>query len=180
MISSLTGFGPVKRARFVLALVAAFIAGCSDDVPTADATVDAAADVDLTVHCDADLPADASSPEPTFANVRSFFLRRCAAGAACHGPGGQGGLALTGASLHADLVGHPSRMFPVLPRVAPGNPDRSFLWLKVTGCFAQLPGCRAPGGTCGDPMPTLSPISEGFSLPEAAVVRAWIVAGAPP
>lgn len=167
--------------------LAASVAGCSDPTPTppVDATVDthdATADVplDLTVRCDVEFPADASTAAPTFANVRSFFMRRCAAGAACHGPGGQGNLSLIGTNLYSDLVGHPSELFPALPRVDPSHLERSFLWLKVAGCYTQLPGCQMPGGTCGDPMPTLSPISEGFELHEAAVLRAWIETGAPP
>lgn len=182
----------VKRpgSSFVLAaLLASAISGCGDSTttpPPVDATLDTAADatadvpLDLAVTCDVELPADASTVAPTFANVRSFFMRRCAAGSACHGNGGQGDLTLLGPALYDDLVRHPSAAFPALPRVEPGNLDRSFLWLKVSGCFTQLPGCRNPGGTCGDPMPTLSPISEGFALSEAAVMRAWIAAGAPP
>lgn len=115
----------------------------------------------------------------TFADVQALFVRRCAAGAVCHGPGGQGQLELVGPSLYDDLVDHPSALYPSIPRVAPGHPEWSFLWLKLDGCYAQLPGCADPGRPCGEPMPPLSPISEGFTLSEANVLHAWIAAGAP-
>ena len=169
--SSVSDPRPVTALAAALALA---LAGCGDSASPPDA-----APVDVVVDCTADLTSDAAVPDPTFANVQAFFTRRCAAGASCHGAGGQGSLTLLGPSLYADLVGHPSAGFPALPRVTPGLPERSFLWLKIDGCFAQLPGCSDPNGPCGRPMPTLSPISEGFVPAEAAVVRAWIVAGAP-
>lgn len=167
-----------------MALLAATLTACDDTPPAVvlDATVDVPIDatVDLTVDCAVTIPADASTQDPTFDAVRGFFLRRCAAGPACHGYGGRGSLALVGPSLYDDLVRHPSAEFASMPRVDPGHPERSFLWLKLTGCYAQLPGCRDPMGPCGQTMPTLSPISEGFMISEAAVLQAWIVAGAPP
>ena len=115
----------------------------------------------------------------TFADVEALFGRRCAAGSACHGPGGQGSLVLMGDGIYDALVEHPSVSFPSLPRVAPGHPERSLLWLKLDGCFEQLPGCSDATRPCGELMPPLSPISEGFTLSEADVLYAWIAAGAP-
>jgi len=113
---------------------------------------------------------------PTFAAVQALFVRRCAAGAACHGAGSA--LVLVGPSVYDDLVGRPSMGFAPLPRVDPGHPERSFLWLKLDGCFTELSGCSSPGNGCGVRMPPLSPISEGFDPSEAAIVREWIAAGA--
>lgn len=148
----------------------ALLVGCGGGGP---ASPDVAVDLDCGSQS-----ADAGVA-PTFAAVQTLFVRRCAAGSTCHGDGGQGGLSLVGPSVYDDLVGHPSVGFPALPRVDPGHPERSFLWLKLDGCFAELPGCRAPGNTCGALMPPLSPISEGFALSEATVLREWIAAGAP-
>lgn len=121
---------------------------------------------------------DAAGPA-TFAEVQTLFVRRCAAGSACHGEGGQGSLTLLGDAVYDDLVDHPSAAFPGLPRVTPGHPERSFLWLKLDGCYTQLPGCSDASRPCGEPMPPLSPISEGFTLAEAGVLYAWIADGAP-
>jgi len=141
--------------------------GCSHVVATPDAAVD----------LDCGIESGDAGVAPTFAEVQALFVRRCAAGSACHGEGGRGGLALVGGSVYADLVGHPSIGFEALPRVDPGHPERSFLWLKLDGCFAELPGCDA-NDACGVRMPPLSPISEGFDLSEATVVHEWIAAGA--
>lgn len=122
--------------------------------------------------------ADVGRPA-TFADVEALFVRRCAAGSACHGPGGQGSLSLVGPDVYDALVAHPAAAYPALPRVTPGHPEQSFLWLKLDGCYRDLPGCSDVDRPCGEPMPPLSPISEGFSLQEADVLRAWIVEGAP-
>ena len=166
-----------RTTSALVALLASALVGCGD--PTPGGALDAS--IDVSVDCSTDIPTgDAPDPEPTFAGVQAFFRRRCAAGSACHGDGGQGMLTLQGASLHGALVGRRAAEFPALPRVEPGHPERSFLWLKIDGCFTQLPGCSDPAGPCGRQMPTPSPISEGFALSEAAVVHAWILAGAPP
>ncbi len=202
MRSRFTASSMHVRRCGTFAFVAVFgaVAGCSADAPpaardaaadgTLDVTVDAAIDVPAdmvrdagtptTVDCSVTLAADATPAVHDFAAVRSFFLRRCAAGSACHGAGGQGSLTLLGDALHGDLVGHASSEFPALPRIEPGHPERSWLWLKLAGCFRQLPGCDDPARPCGETMPTLSPISEGFALSEAAVLRAWILDGASP
>lgn len=164
---------PSLRALAVHLAPFALLAACSDPTPTpVDATVP------ISVDCSVPTQADGAAT-PTFTDVRAFFTRRCAAGAACHGPGGRGDLVLTGDNIYADLVGHPSLAYPSVDRVVPGHPERSFLWLKIDGCFRQLPRCADTSGPCGAAMPTLSPISEGFQLSEATLVYAWIAAGAP-
>lgn len=167
------------------ALLASVLAACSDgDAPPApvDATTvdrpDAADEAGLDVQIDC-AAFDAGAQAGSFAEVQRFFNRRCAAGTACHGHNGQGMLDLASATLYDDLVRRPAAEFPALPRVDPGHPERSFLWMKMDGCFTELPGCADRTGPCGQQMPTLSPISEGFTLPEAAPVYAWIAAGAP-
>jgi hypothetical protein len=63
------------------------------------------------------------------------------------------------------LIDVPSTQRPELPRVAPGDPWRSYLFLKVLG----------DGGIDGAPMPPSS--APDPRIP--AVVYAWIEAGAP-
>jgi hypothetical protein len=106
----------------------------------------------------------------TFATLeRKIFATSCAT-ASCHGAGAAGGLTLTPGSAYADLVDVPvtndaARARGTL-RVAPGDPDASFLLLKLTGALAPDEG---------DAMP------RGDELPDAKIdlVRRWIAAGAP-
>lgn len=116
-------------------------------------------------------PALSTPLTATFANVqRKVFVRSCAT-FSCHGAVGAGGLVLTPEAAYANLVGVPpangSARDAGLLRVAPGDPARSFLLLKLSGPLG-------PGE--GDPMPrvggTLSPALQDL-------VRRWIAAGAP-
>jgi hypothetical protein len=81
----------------------------------------------------------------------------------CHGLGGNAGLDLRDGFSHASLVGVTATEIN-MPRVDPGQPQTSWLYLKLTGTQ-----------TSGDPMP-----AGGFPLPEAtvALVEQWIVEGA--
>lgn len=55
-------------------------------------------------------------------------------------------------------------------RVVPGSPDESILWIRAR------PMSEDTGGACAEKMPQGS---EGLTATEAALVRAWIEAGAP-
>ena len=107
----------------------------------------------------------------TFATIeRTIFAPSCAT-ASCHGAGGAGGLGLAPGAAYADLVGvppaNPEARAAGLLRVAPGDPEGSFLLRKLTGTLAPAEG---------EPMPRV-----GSPLPAAAIdlVRRWIAAGAP-
>lgn len=103
---------------------------------------------------DASLPARAGT-----------ILLGCAGGpeSSCHGLGA-GGMHLP--DRRANLVDVPSTERPDLVRVRPGDPDRSYLWLKVAG----------DGGIEGGRMPLdLGPLSAE----DRETLRAWIAAGAP-
>jgi hypothetical protein len=110
-------------------------------------------------------------PAGTLAAIqRAVFAPSCAS-FSCHGTAAAGGLDLTPDRAAASLVGvapsnGPARAAGLL-RVAPGDPDRSFLLRKL---LADL----GPGE--GEPMPRV-----GQRLPAAriALVRSWILAGAP-
>ena len=86
----------------------------------------------------------------------------------CHsGASAPEGLQLDAAHSYALLVGVPSTEVPSLDRVNPGNPDNSYIVLKLEG---------APG-IVGVQMPFGGPY-----LPQSTidVIRQWITNGAPP
>ena len=64
------------------------------------------------------------------------------------------------AAVLANLIRRPSQIAPALNRVVPGDPQNSFLMIKVDGCFTpiaaqcenQLPG-SVTDHRCGDVMP---------------------------
>jgi hypothetical protein len=85
----------------------------------------------------------------------------------CHSGGGAPrGLILDAAHSYSLLVGVPSSEVPVLDRVKPGDPDNSYIILKLTG---------APG-IVGGRMPL-----DQSPLPQSTidVIRQWITNGAP-
>ncbi|WP_146648851.1 hypothetical protein [Labilithrix luteola] len=108
-------------------------------------------------------PTDASSTDQA-----GYALGGCAGGPemACHGPG----MAMSGLVLAdtrpTNLVNVPSVERPDLMRVRPGDPARSYLYMKIT---------RA-SGIDGVPMPKDSPPLDEASI---AAIAAWIDAGAP-
>ncbi len=107
-------------------------------------------------------------------DVAMILGRSCALGG-CHlsGPGA-GGLVLGRSSdaWRAALVNVPSQQNPAMPLVAPGDPDRSWLVVKLLGSFCDAP-CDPELG-CGGPMPPGEPLSDA----ERATIIAWIADGA--
>jgi hypothetical protein len=93
-------------------------------------------------------------------DIQPIFDLNCVG---CHGLGGLAGLDLRAGFSRAALVGVTATEID-LPRVDPGSPQTSWLYLKLTGTQ-----------TVGDPMPF-----GGFPLPAAtvALVEQWIVEGA--
>lgn len=120
----------------------------------------------------ADPSDDSGTPAPavpSFAEIQAtVFVRECG-GPGCHGAStAAGGLDLESTDAYAALVQGPCDNADAeaagLLRVAPGDPQRSFLYVKITD----------PAGM-GDAMPPWGPLS-------ADAVRAigdWIAAGAP-
>lgn len=88
----------------------------------------------------------------------------------CHIPGGEsGGLSLHPTSAYENLVGVKSTQSP-LPRVSPGKPEESYLFLKLTGEHLRA------GGT-GE----RQPFGEApLSAEDIDLVRRWIATGAKP
>ena len=111
------------------------------------------------------------SPAPvagsSFASEIVPLLRtRCAT---CHLTGQEAGkMALTPGAAHASLVGVRAEGAPGLTRVIPGDPDNSYLVMK-------LEGTHIARGGAGAQMPFgAPPIASG----EIAMIRRWIAEGA--
>jgi hypothetical protein len=108
--------------------------------------------------------------EHTYAAIQQtvFEKRGCTAGP-CHGSTAQGGLDLRADVSYANLVDVPSPLGQ-MPRVHPGEHERSFLWRKLaksTLGLADVPGSVMPSG-----LPAI-PATELDAL------RVWIRSGAP-
>ena len=100
---------------------------------------------------------------PTLASIQqNVFTPVCTA---CHaGAAAPQGLRLDAASSAASLIGVPSTEVPSVLRVAPGNPDASYLIQKLEGNAAV-----------GDRMPLGGPFLDA---PTIEVIREWISQGA--
>ena len=111
---------------------------------------------------------DGGEPEPTgptlSGDVQPLFSRNCAT-YGCHGgPELQTGLDLNEGAAHGSLVGVASAQRPEMLRVAPGEPDASYLLVKMRGEADE-----------GDLMPPgFAPLAET----DLSVVEEWIAAGA--
>jgi mono/diheme cytochrome c family protein len=96
-------------------------------------------------------------------DVVPLFKSRCVM---CHLPDSpQGGLALHPHGGYAELVGVPSTQSP-LPRVRPGDAQRSYLFHKIAGTHAAVGG--------GERMP----FGDALSAEQIERVRQWIDGGA--
>ena len=98
---------------------------------------------------------------PTYADVEAIWSQRCAG---CHTDGGaQAGLSLdAGESV---LVGVASTQAPELALVSYGDPEGSYLWLKITD-GPEIVGSRMPQGAA---------LSDG----EIGTVTNWIIGVTP-
>ena len=137
------------------------ISACAETVPTpvADAGVDAGADA-------GDAASDAALEEvrevaATLEEVTELFERTCAP----HHYGASATIIdLTNDDTLLDRLLGPATQSPRQSLVVPGNPDASYLYLKITGEHL------APGGS-GDRMPIGAPLTDE----ETDLVRRWIV-----
>lgn len=101
-------------------------------------------------------------------DIQPLWDLRCVS---CHVAGGSApmGPILTAGVSHANIVDVQSPTV-ALPLVAPGDPDGSYLWHKINGTQAEV-----PGGS-GSPMP----IGIPFTDDEKALIEQWILDGAKP
>lgn len=116
----------------------------------------------------AGLAFSAVADEVSFtAEIVPLLKSRCVM---CHLPGSeQAGLALHPKGGYANLVDVKSTQSP-LPRVAPGKPEESYLYRKLTGTHTQV-------GGSGERMPFGE---SSLTAAEIDRVRRWIEAGAKP
>lgn len=118
------------------------------------------------VSCEHADPLESEGLEPTLTSIQENIFNTSCAFAQCHaGPNAQRNLDLSEGQSRSNLVGIDSETNPAFKLVAPGNPDDSYLVMKLEG-DPRIMGQRMPMN-----MPPLS--SE-----EIGVVREWIAAGA--
>jgi hypothetical protein len=111
------------------------------------------------------------SYDGTFDAIQDLiFARHGCTADACHGSARSGGLDLRRDAAYANLI-EVIATGSALPRVAPGDNDRSYLWLKLAA--KTLPGSVTIGGS---PMPIGD---TTLSEDELELVRLWIKGGAP-
>jgi hypothetical protein len=114
---------------------------------------------------DAGRPGGSSDLVSFSAQIQPIFNSRCVA---CHSDAGafrDFELRLGEGQAHASLVNQPSELRDDMPRVTPGDPERSFLFEKIV---EQVPseGARMPMG--GSPL-----LAEDIAL-----IESWIEQGA--
>jgi hypothetical protein len=164
--------------------------GCSgEEAPKAESD-------ECRLHCPSTTGVDLMSPTVSFSTeVMPIFEKNCTE-QLCHGNAegpraelylgpAEGATESDVALVYADLK-RPSKTAASLMLVEPGNPEQSFMMLKVDGCqntsglnCAPEPNlCRSE---CGDPMPPL-PRDTYVPLDDEAklTLRRWIAQGALP
>ena len=112
--------------------------------------------------------AFAQSSGSTFSTaVQPIFDRECVK---CHGTKDQKAtLDLSPGKSYKALVNVPSKEVPGTVRVKPGEPDQSYLWLKLEHSASK-----------GDGMPRGLFFSKKLSQNDMEAIKAWITAGALP
>ncbi|WP_437678963.1 hypothetical protein [Sorangium sp. So ce131] len=141
---------------------------------------------DLTPEPDPEdpLPTEAGVFHTTVRPIFESTVHRCSGCHAAPSTGPQAGLSLGGdissADIVAGLVNKASRGGGQFKLVVPGNPDQSWLYLKVAGMAASA-GCRPSGGaSCNTGvMPQAADGRPTVSSAELATLRQWIQDGAP-
>jgi len=110
----------------------------------------------------------AQAPKVSFArDVQPILDRECTK---CHdAKEHKGRLDLSAGAAYRSLVGVPSEEVAAIPRVKPGDPDGSYLWLKLQH--------RAEKGSG---MPKGLFFAKQLSPQELDLIKAWIEAGAQP
>jgi hypothetical protein len=113
-------------------------------------------------------PGEPGGAALSFSQIQSEVFTPTCAKAGCHdAAAASAGLVLAAGRSHGDLVGRPSTQNGGLLRVAPGNPEASYLLRKLRG-DPSITGDRMPQ----DGPPYLTPEQiEG--------IAAWVRAGAP-
>jgi hypothetical protein len=118
------------------------------------------------IGCERSTPTDATQVEAKLSSIQgNIFDQRCAL-SGCHvGSAAPFGLDLSEGKSFGNLVNVPSGEVTNLDRVEPGDPDRSYLMIKIEGGPGMV-GQRMPFGQ--DPL----------SAEEIQAIRDWIANGA--
>ncbi len=115
---------------------------------------------------------DDAASSPSFDDVADRVFGPWCSFSSCHGFGGAGGLQLLGDAARDALVDVASTAPTSLPRVAPGDPEGSYLYRLLSECEPT-----DGDGTVVRHMPASAPTLLDPEL--VGLVRAWIEAGAP-
>jgi len=106
-------------------------------------------------------------PASGFAAVQSIFTGNCAF-SGCHaGASPQQGMDLSAGRSYDNIVGVAAHEVPRLLRVAPNNPDSSYLLIKLEGEAGSVGGVG-----------TQMPLGGMLSQAQVNTVRDWIASGA--
>ncbi len=101
------------------------------------------------------------------AGIQPIFDKECVK---CHGPKEKKAkLDLSAGESYKALVNAPSKEVPTMVRVKPGDPDQSYLWLKLEHRSSE--GVGMPKGFFS---------SKKLSRNELDAIKAWIASGANP
>lgn len=105
----------------------------------------------------------------SFSTIQENVFNSSCALSGCHrGPASPEGLDLSAGNAYENLVGVASEQVPELDRVDPGNPDDSYLIIKLEGGDRMADGsARMPRGR--EPLPE----------DQIDLIRTWIEKGAP-
>jgi hypothetical protein len=126
----------------------------------------------------------------THAEALDVLTKRGCAISSCHGTSAQGELNLATADLRALMVDQAACEAPALKLVAPGDPAKSWLYIKLVaetqGTSGDLAAQSSWGeaGDCDDAvgfgkrMPRVAPYNK-LSDADLAVIESWIAGGAP-
>lgn len=162
-----------------LLITASLLCGCGpmEVANASDAAVDVAPIVDAATQ--EATPADAVTLNNDYAQVVEILGNHCSG--YCHAGGAAVGESLTfdlPDGGFADLAQIASRQVPRLRIVAAGDPDASYLMIKLEGTMHTLPECAANAAGCGIAMPWASATPMPLSASDLALIRRWIAAGA--
>lgn len=112
-------------------------------------------------------PVETGGADPTLESIQTNIFNQSCALSTCHvGSNAPLGLDLSAGNARENLVGVASVEVPELDRVDPGNPDDSYLVIKLEGSDPRMVQGRMPLN-----MPALSDEQIG-------TVREWIAGGA--
>lgn len=130
------------------------------------------ADIPPIPQCEDADPEATSTIEATLTNVKEGVFTPSCSFSGCHGAAAQAaGLDLQSEGLAARLMDHQVKANTSMPLVAPGDPEGSWLYQRVSRC--------APVDDNGTALPNM-PLNAPVLLQDEAValVRQWIEAGA--